>query len=42
MRIESDIKLDYSSVLMRPKRSVLGSRKDVGLLIVIISQANQD
>lgn len=31
MRIEPDIKLDYSSVLLRPKRSVLGSRKDVKL-----------
>ena len=27
MRIESDVKLDYSSVLIRPKRSTLGSRK---------------
>jgi len=32
MRIEQDIKLDYSSVLLRPKRSVLGSRKDVQLM----------
>ena len=31
MRIEPDVKLDYSSVLLRPKRSVLGSRKDVKL-----------
>ena len=31
MRIESDIKLDYSSVLIRPKRSTLGSRKEVDL-----------
>ena len=31
MRIEPDVKLDYSSVLLRPKRSVLGSRKDVRL-----------
>jgi GMP reductase len=31
MRIEEDIKLDYSNVLIRPKRSVLGSRKDVDL-----------
>jgi GMP reductase len=29
MRIESDIKLDYSDVLLRPKRSTMGSRKDV-------------
>ena len=29
MRIEDDIKLDYSDVLIRPKRSTLGSRKDV-------------
>lgn len=31
MRIESDIKLDYSDVLLRPKRSVIGSRKSVEL-----------
>ena len=31
MRIEEDIKLDYSDVLFRPKRSTLHSRKDVGL-----------
>jgi GMP reductase len=31
MRIEEDVKLDYSDVLIRPKRSVLGSRKDVDL-----------
>ena len=31
MRIEDDIKLDYSDVLMRPKRSTLTSRKDVDL-----------
>jgi GMP reductase len=31
MRIEPDIKLDYSDVLMRPKRSTLGSRKEVDL-----------
>jgi len=31
MRIEPDIKLDFNSVLLRPKRSVLGSRKDVEL-----------
>ena len=31
MRIEPDIKLDFNSVLLRPKRSVLGSRKDVVL-----------
>ena len=30
MRIEQDIKLDYKDVLLRPKRSVLGSRKEVG------------
>jgi len=29
MRIEDDIKLDYSDVLIRPKRSTLGSRKEV-------------
>jgi len=31
MHIEHDIKLDYSDVLIRPKRSTLGSRKEVGL-----------
>jgi len=31
MRIENEIKLDYSDVLIRPKRSTLGSRKDVDL-----------
>lgn len=29
MRIENEIKLDYSDVLIRPKRSILVSRKDV-------------
>lgn len=31
MRIESDVKLDYKDVLLRPKRSSLKSRKDVNL-----------
>ena len=31
MRIEEDLKLDYSDVLFRPKRSTLSSRKDVNL-----------
>jgi GMP reductase len=31
MRIENDIKLDFSDVLIRPKRSTLGSRKNVVL-----------
>jgi GMP reductase len=31
MRIEADLKLDYSDVLLRPKRSTLGSRKDVSV-----------
>ena len=31
MRIEEDLKLDYSDVLFRPKRSTLLSRKDVNL-----------
>jgi GMP reductase len=31
MRIETDVKLDYSTVLIRPKRSTLRSRKDVQL-----------
>ncbi len=32
MRIEEDKKLDYDSVLIRPKRSTLGSRKEVDLV----------
>ena len=32
MRIEGELKLDYSDVLFRPKRSTLKSRKDVNLL----------
>jgi GMP reductase len=31
MRIEEDLKLDYSDVLFRPKRSTLASRKEVNL-----------
>lgn len=31
MRIENDVKLDYSDVLLRPKRSTLGSRSEVDL-----------
>ncbi len=31
MRIENEVLLDYSDVLIRPKRSTLGSRKDVDL-----------
>ena len=31
MRLEEDMKLDYKDVLIRPKRSVLGSRKEVDL-----------
>lgn len=31
MNIENEIKLDYSNVLLRPKRSTLGSRKEVKL-----------
>ena len=29
MRLEEDMKLDYKDVLIRPKRSTLGSRKEV-------------
>ena len=29
MRVENEVKLDYDDVLLRPKRSVLGSRKEV-------------
>jgi GMP reductase len=31
MRIENELLLDYSDVLIRPKRSTLGSRKEVNL-----------
>jgi GMP reductase len=31
MRIDQDVKLDYKDVLIRPKRSTLGSRKEVDL-----------
>jgi GMP reductase len=31
MRIDNEIKLDYSDVLLRPKRSTMTSRKDVNL-----------
>jgi GMP reductase len=31
MRIETDVKLDYADVLIRPKRSTLTSRKEVSL-----------
>lgn len=31
MRIEEDIKLDFKDVLIRPKRSTLGSRKEVDI-----------
>jgi GMP reductase len=31
MHLENEIKLDYSDVLIRPKRSTLGSRKEVDL-----------
>ena len=31
MRIEEEVKLDYTDVLFRPKRSTLSSRKDVDL-----------
>ena len=31
MKIETDIKLDFSDVLIRPKRSVLSSRSQVNL-----------
>jgi GMP reductase len=31
LRIDNDVKLDYSDVLLRPKRSTMGSRGEVGL-----------
>ena len=31
MRIEQDVKLDFKDVLIRPKRSTLGSRKEIEL-----------
>lgn len=32
MRIDNDVKLDYSDVLLRPKRSTMGSRSEVDLI----------
>lgn len=32
MRIESDLKLDFSDVLLKPKRSTIESRKDINLM----------
>ena len=32
MKIENDIKLDFSDVLLRPKRSTLSSRSEVSLI----------
>lgn len=32
MRIESDVKLDFQDVLLKPKRSTLESRRDINLL----------
>ena len=34
MRIENEVKLDYSDVLIRPKRSTLGSRKGIFTCLV--------
>ena len=31
MKIENEIKLDFSDVLIRPKRSILKSRSDINL-----------
>ena len=31
MRIDNEKKLDYNNVLLRPKRSTLGSRKSVSV-----------
>ena len=31
MKLETDIKLDFSDVLIRPKRTVLESRNDINL-----------
>ena len=31
MKLETDIKLDFSDVLFRPKRSTLSSRSEVNL-----------
>ena len=36
VRIEEELKLDYSDVLFRPKRSTLKSRKDVNLKELIV------
>ena len=36
MRIEDDIKLDYSDVLIRPKRSTLTSRYGVDMNRILV------
>ena len=44
MRIEDEVKLDYSDVLIRPKRSTLGSRKEVRMerKFEFVNYANQE
>lgn len=39
MRIESDIKLDFKDVLIRPKRSTLKSRSEVCMLYACVRAA---
>lgn len=34
-RIENDIKLDFKDVLLRPKRSTLKSRSEVGIQLCV-------
>lgn len=36
-RIENDIKLDFKDVLLRPKRSTLKSRSEVGIQLWVFS-----
>ena len=42
MRIEEDLKLDYKDVLIRPKRSTLASRKEVGLERTLVFRNARD
>lgn len=44
-RVDSDTKLDFKDVLVRPKRSTLKSRSDVSsvavVVVVVLNEASQ-
>ena len=42
MKIEEDVKLDYSDVLIRPKRTILKSRSEVDLIRKIKFKFSKD